>query len=102
MRLIRADRDLEGVHISVGLTNFSFGVPKQIRDGLENAYVTLAIEAGLDTVPGRRNTGGGRVSAVGEDHGAVQVVAQLRAPDRNLRHGAIGRSPSADPHAHDG
>ena len=48
MRLIRADQDLEGVHLSVGLTNFSFGVPKHIREGLENAYITLAVENGLD------------------------------------------------------
>ena len=52
MRLIRGDPDLEGVHISVGLTNFSFGVPKGIRLGLENAYVTIAMEAGLDYVLG--------------------------------------------------
>ena len=52
MRLIRGDPDLVGVHISVGLTNFSFGVPKAIRQGLENAYVTLAMEAGLDFVLG--------------------------------------------------
>ena len=48
MRLIRNDPDLAGAHISVGLTNFSFGVPMQIREGLENAYITLAVEAGLD------------------------------------------------------
>jgi len=52
MRLIRADPDLAGVHISVGLTNFSFGVPKSIREGLENAYITLGLEAGLDFVLG--------------------------------------------------
>lgn len=52
MRLIRADPDLDGVHLSVGLTNFSFGVPKEIREGLENAYITLALEAGLDTILG--------------------------------------------------
>ena len=52
MRLIRADPDLAGVHLSVGLTNFSFGVPKAIREGLENAYITLALEAGLDFVLG--------------------------------------------------
>ena len=52
MRLIRADPDLEGVHLSVGLTNFSFGVPQHIREGLENAYITLAVEAGLDTLLG--------------------------------------------------
>jgi 5-methyltetrahydrofolate--homocysteine methyltransferase len=52
MRLIRADPDLRGIHLSVGLTNFSFGVPKDIRENLENAYITLAVEAGLDFVLG--------------------------------------------------
>ncbi len=52
MRLIRNDPDLQGIHISVGLTNFSFGVPKQLREGLENAYITLALEAGLDFILG--------------------------------------------------
>jgi 5-methyltetrahydrofolate--homocysteine methyltransferase len=52
MRLIRADRDLSGVHLSVGLTNFSFGMPKDIREKVENAYLTIAVEAGLDFVLG--------------------------------------------------
>lgn len=52
MRKIRADRDLAGVHLSVGLTNFSFGMPKDIRESVENAYLTLAVEAGLDFVLG--------------------------------------------------
>lgn len=52
MRLIRQDPDLEGVHLSVGLTNFSFGVPKEIREGLENAFITLALANGLDFVLG--------------------------------------------------
>lgn len=50
MRRIRADKSLHGVHISVGLTNFSFGVPKDIREGIESAYLTLAVDAGLDFV----------------------------------------------------
>ena len=52
MKRIRADADLAGVHISVGLTNFSFGVPKHIREGLENAFITLAMESGLDFILG--------------------------------------------------
>ena len=52
IRMIRKDPDLQGVHISVGLTNFSFGVPKEIRTGLENSYITLALEAGMDFVLG--------------------------------------------------
>ena len=52
MRLIRGNRDLAGVHLSVGLTNFSFGIPKGIREGVESAYLTLAVDAGLDFVLG--------------------------------------------------
>jgi cobalamin-dependent methionine synthase I len=52
MRMIRADSDLKGVHLSVGLTNFSFGMPKKIRESVESAYLTLAVEAGLDFVLG--------------------------------------------------
>ena len=52
MRLIRSDDDLKGIHLSVGLTNFSFGVPREIREGLERAYITLAVEAGLDFLLG--------------------------------------------------
>ena len=52
IRLIRSDPDLDGIHISVGLTNFSFGLPKDIREGVENAYITLAHEAGLDYILG--------------------------------------------------
>ena len=52
MRLIRGNRDLAGVHLSVGLTNFSFGIPKDIRESVESAYLTLAVDAGLDFVLG--------------------------------------------------
>jgi cobalamin-dependent methionine synthase I len=52
MRLIRGNPDLEGLHLSVGLTNFSFGIPRGIREGVESAYLTLAVDAGLDFVLG--------------------------------------------------
>ena len=52
MRMIRKDPDLAGVHMSVGLTNFSFGMPKAMRASVEDAYLTLAVEAGLDFVLG--------------------------------------------------
>ena len=48
MRLFRQDPDLAGVHLSVGLTNFSWGIPQEIRAPLEHAYLTLATEVGLD------------------------------------------------------
>ncbi len=52
MRMIRKDPDLAGVHLSVGLTNFSFGMPRDMRENVESAYLTLAVEAGLDFVLG--------------------------------------------------
>jgi len=48
MRLISADPDLRGVHLIVGLSNFAWGTPKGVREQLENAYLTLAMEVGLD------------------------------------------------------
>ena len=48
MRLIRTDPDLAGVHLMVGLSNFAWGTPKGVREQLENAYLTLGVEAGLD------------------------------------------------------
>jgi 5-methyltetrahydrofolate corrinoid/iron sulfur protein methyltransferase len=50
MRLIRKDPDLQGVHLTVGLSNFAWGTPKHIRHDLERAYLTLAVEAGMDFV----------------------------------------------------
>lgn len=47
---IRADSDLEGMHISVGLSNFAIGGPKELRIPLERAYLRIAIDLGLDWV----------------------------------------------------
>lgn len=48
MRLISADPDLKNIHIIVGLSNFAWGTPREARDELEKAYLTLAMQAGLD------------------------------------------------------
>ena len=48
MRLINRDPDLRGVHFIVGLSNFAWGTPRGVREQLENAYLTLGMEAGLD------------------------------------------------------
>lgn len=48
MQMISADPDLQGVHMIVGLSNFAWGTPKGVREQLENAYLTLAMERGLD------------------------------------------------------
>lgn len=48
MRLMSADPDLKGINMIVGLSNFAWGTPKGIRELLEKAYLTLAMELGLD------------------------------------------------------
>lgn len=48
MRLCSADRNLRGLHFSVGLSNFAWGTPKAVKDRLERAYLTLACRVGLD------------------------------------------------------
>ena len=73
MRMIRADSDLAGVHISVGLTNFSFGVPKHIREGLENAYITIGVESGLDCVLGNPEK---QLGLLDESDRYLQIVRQ--------------------------
>ena len=73
MRLIRDDQDLSGAHLSVGLTNFSFGVPKHIREGLENAYITKAVASGLDFVLGNPEKD---LHLLHESDRYVQVVRQ--------------------------
>jgi 5-methyltetrahydrofolate corrinoid/iron sulfur protein methyltransferase len=50
MKLIKDDPDLNGIHFSVGLSNFAWGVPKEIRHPLERAYLAIACELGLDYV----------------------------------------------------
>jgi cobalamin-dependent methionine synthase I len=50
IRLIREDPELDGVHCVVGLSNFTCMAPGAARDQMGNAYLTLAMEAGLDYV----------------------------------------------------
>lgn len=58
MRMIHADRDFAGVHMSVGLSNFTVMLPPKRADGsptknpLENAFLTIATPLGLDFVIG--------------------------------------------------
>lgn len=58
IRLIRADPDLRGIHVMGALTNIGQQMPVKAADGsdlkqeLENAFLTLAVPYGLDTVMG--------------------------------------------------
>jgi len=81
IELIRQDPDLEGIHISVGLTNFSFGLPKDIREGVENAYITLAHAKGLDYILGNPEK---ELKLLDEDSRFMKVVQQSLAAGRPL------------------
>lgn len=72
MRLIGDDPHLRGVHFIVGLSNFAWGTPKGVREQLENAYLTLAMDAGLDYALANPEKSPGPLPA---DH---PMVAKLR------------------------
>jgi 5-methyltetrahydrofolate--homocysteine methyltransferase len=82
MRMIRNDPDLQGVHFIVGLSNFAWGTPKGVREQLENAYLTLAMELGLDYALANPEKSPGPLPA---DHPMVdklrQALEQGRAQD---------------------
>jgi 5-methyltetrahydrofolate--homocysteine methyltransferase len=58
LALIHADPFFAGVHMSVGLSNFTVMLPSKRKDGspvkgpLESAFLTLAMPRGLDTIIG--------------------------------------------------
>lgn len=58
LALIHGDPDLAGVHLSVGLSNFTVMLPSKTKGGapvkgpLESAFLTLAMPRGLDTIIG--------------------------------------------------
>lgn len=55
---IRARRGFEGARVVAGLSNFTASLPPAVRLPLQNAFLTLAARAGLDTIigdPGREH-----------------------------------------------
>jgi len=75
LRLIRADADFRGVHLSVGLSNFTVMLPPKRPDGspvkapLASAFLTRAMPLGLDTVIGSVKT---PYALLPEGHPALQ------------------------------
>lgn len=84
MRLIHADPIFKGVHMSVGLSNFSVMLPMKRADGslvkgpLESAFLTIAMPLGLDHVIGsvKRN-----YELLTPDHPAMKCVSEALALD---------------------
>jgi len=77
IRLIHADPDLQGVHMSVGLSNFSVMLPPKRADGsptkgpLESAFLTLAVPLGMDHVIGSVKR---KYALLDADHPAMRCI----------------------------
>lgn len=76
IRLIGADPDLRGVHMMGGLSNIGQQLPPKAADGsdlkhcLENAFLTLTVPHGFDTVLGTPWRG---YAPLPEDHHVMQA-----------------------------
>ena len=49
---VRSDSDLGRAHILVGVSNFTAGLPRRVRLPLQNAFLTLAVGRGVDSLIG--------------------------------------------------
>ncbi|MBI4027284.1 MAG: dihydropteroate synthase [Verrucomicrobia bacterium] len=91
MKLIHGDPELQGVHISVGLSNFTVMLPPKTADGrpvkgaLESAFLTLAMPRGLDMIIGSVVR---KYERLADDHPALvclREVLQLEGVDAIMR-----------------
>ena len=79
IQLISHDSELQGVHFSVGLSNFSAMLPSKRSDGLsiktalENAFLTLAVPLGLDYIIGNMAKD---YSLLDSNHPAYQALVE--------------------------
>ena len=77
LKLIHDDADFAGVHVSVGLSNFSVMLPPKRADGspvkgpLESAFITRAMPLGLDMVIGSVKR---KYKLLEPDHPAMQCL----------------------------
>jgi cobalamin-dependent methionine synthase I len=84
MGLIHDDPDLRGVHISVGLSNFTHMLPSKrpdgspVRSALESAFITQAMPRGLDTIIGSVKR---HYTLLPPDHPAMACLADVLRMD---------------------
>ena len=77
INLIHADPALQGVHMSVGLSNFSVMLPPKRADGsptkgpLESAFLTMSVPLGMDHVIGSVKR---KYELLAPDHPAMQCL----------------------------
>jgi cobalamin-dependent methionine synthase I len=84
LALIHADPSFIGVHVSVGLSNFTVMLPSKRADGsavkgpLESAFLTLAMPLGLDTIIGSTMR---KYEILPDDHPALTCLRDILALD---------------------
>lgn len=82
--MIHGDRDLGGIGVSVGLSNFTALLPSKRPDGspvkgpLESAFITMAMPVGLNTVIGSTARS---FSLLPEDHPAMLCLKDILQMD---------------------
>ena len=80
MALIHQDKELAGVNMSVGLSNFTAMLPSKRGDGspvkgpLESAFLTMAMPMGLNTIIGSTKR---KYSLVSDEHPAMQCLKDV-------------------------
>ncbi len=80
MALIHSDKDLVGVNMSVGLSNFTAMLPAKRADGspakgpLESAFLTMAMPMGLNTIIGSTRR---HYALVTDDDPAMQCLRDV-------------------------
>ncbi len=82
LKLIHDDPDFKGVHMSVGLSNFTVMLPPKRADGspvkgaLESAFLTLAMPLGMDMIIGSMAR---KYEKLALDHPAMQCLRDVLA-----------------------
>jgi len=84
MALIHEDASFSGVHMSVGLSNFTVMLPPRCADGspvksaLESAFLTVAMPLGLDMVVGSVKR---KYAVLAADHPALMCLRDVLSLD---------------------
>ena len=84
IKLIHGDKDLTGINMSVGLSNFTVMLPPKKGDGspvkgpLESAFLTMAMPMGFNTVIGSVKR---KYKILPDDHPAMQCLKDILEMD---------------------
>jgi cobalamin-dependent methionine synthase I len=80
IKMIYEDKDFEGVHMSIGLSNFTVMLPSKCADGtpvkssLESAFLTLAFPIGLDMIIGSVKK---KYNLLDDNHPAMKCLKEV-------------------------